>query len=425
MRGVGEILAYFRALRRDLLGILGQRFATYGDFFYSEFRGFPVYMTCDPELVHRVLVDDARAFRKRRLDLEVLGNGLLTSDGDVWRRHRRMIQPGFASGAVARYGALIQDEVERLVDAWSDRPTVELRSQMMALTLRIVCRALFGQQFSGNPRRLSHALQVLQDGVVRPKFFPAWAPTPGALLRRAMRSLVDREVYAIIDGADRAPGTLLAELCAAADEQGTLNREQLRDEVVTLFLAGHETTALALTWAFYLLALHPDVARAVRDEARKVAGTGRLGAEHHPALEVTARVVQETMRLYPPVYVIPRVCAEPVELAGYELPVGAEIWLWTYFVHRDARWHPLPDRFDPARFVPDGEIARRPNAYLPFGAGTRSCVGRHFAMLEAVLIVASLARRFHFELADSVPLRPRPRVTLAPERPVRMRLARA
>jgi cytochrome P450 len=324
---------------------------------------------------------------------------------------------------VARYGALMQDEIERLVASWSKQRRVELRSEMMGLTLRIVCRALFGQRFAGNPRRLSHAIQILQDGVIKPKIFPPWAPTPGALLRRGMRALVDRDVYAIIDAADRAPGTLLADLCAVADEQGALSRKELRDEVVTLFLAGHETTALALTWTFYLLALHRDVAEAVRAEVRSVAGSAPIGAEHHPRLELTARVVQESMRLYPPVYVIPRVAAEPVVIDGVTIPKDAEVWLWTYFVHHDARWHPRPECFDPARFLPDGEALRHPHAYLPFGAGTRACIGRHFAMLEAVLTVASVVRRFDFELVDSIPLRPRPRVTLAPERPVVMRLS--
>jgi cytochrome P450 len=379
-------------------------------------------MTCDPDVIRKVLVDDARAFVKRTLDLEVLGNGLLTSDGETWRRHRRMIQPGFRHEAVARYGALMQEELEQLLSSWSKRRTVELRSEMMALTLRIVCRALFGQQFAGNPRRLSRAMHVLQDGVIEPKIFPRWAPTPGALLRRAMRALVDRDVYGIIDAQDRAPGTLLADLCAAADDQGALSRRQLRDEVVTLFLAGHETTALALTWTFYLLALHRDVAHAVRAEARSVAGSSPIGAEHYPRLELTARVVHESMRLYPPVYVIPRVAGERVVIDGVTIPKDAEIWLWTYFVHHDARWYPRPERFDPTRFLPDVEATRHPHAYLPFGAGTRSCVGKHFALLEAVLTVASVMRRVDFEPVDSIPLRPRPRVTLAPERPVVMRI---
>lgn len=421
---IRDILVYFAALRRDVLGLMGQRFATYGDLYYSEFRGFPAYMTCDPEAIRRVLVDDARAFRKRTLDLEVLGNGLLLSDGEQWRRHRRLIQPGFRHEAVLRYGDLIRDELERLVADWSLQHTVELRAQMMALTLRIVCRALFGQHFAGNPRRLARAMHVLQDGVVRPKLLPPWVPTPSSLNRRRMRALVDRDVYAIIDGAERVPGTLLADLCSAADEQGRLSRVQLRDEVVTLFLAGHETTALALTWTLYLLCLHPVVAEAVRREVRAVAGSGSIDARHFPALELTTRVVQEAMRLYPPVYVIPRVCAETVELAGYSIPPGAEVWLWTYFVHHDARWHPLPERFDPSRFVADGEIATNPSSYLPFGAGTRSCIGRHFAMLEAVLGVAWIVNTFDLMLVDPVPIRPLPRVTLAPDGPVKVRLVR-
>lgn len=422
-RGLVDELARLRDLSSDVLGTIAQRFAIYGDFYYVA-TPIPNYATCDPDLMHQVLVTEARSFVKRTTSLEVLGKGLLMSDGDFWRRQRRLIQPGFQRESIQRYGVTIAEEVEAMLSRWARRSEVEIRGEMLSLTLEIVCRALFGRRFGGNGRRLGHAVAALQEGVIRPQFIPRWIPTPRRLIDMRYRAIVDSEVYAIID----APGTprdaLLYDLKAATDEQGRMSRQQLRDEVVTLFLAGHETTALTLTWALYLVSLHPAIEAALVDEVRSVAGNGTLGAEHAQKLELTERVLKETMRLYPPAYVLPRVAAERVKIGDYFIPQGAEVWLWPYFSQRDARYFARPDRFDPNRFLPDGEHARSPRAYLPFGAGSRACVGRHFAMLEAVIALASMVRRFRLTPVDARPLRTYPRITLAPARPVRMRLER-
>lgn len=420
-RGFLDELSHFRDLRANVLGTLGQRFATYGDFYYASVVGFDVYSTCDPDITHDVLVTHAARFKKRSIDLELLGNGLLLSEGEHWRRQRRRIQPGFRHESIQRYAALIADEVEQLLARLAPGSVIELRSEMLALTLRVVCRALFGQSFSGDARRLAHAMHVLQEAVVTPKFLPPWLPTPRRLRDERMRAIIDEEVYAILDRAQAAPGSLLHELRGAADEQGGMTRQELRDEVVTLFLAGHETTALALTWAFYLVALHPSVDRALADELCQGGGATR-GARALEALDLCPRVLKEAMRLYPPVYVIPRVVERRVKLGGYWLAPGATIWLWTYFMQRDPRWFRLPDRFDPDRFLPDGEASRQPRAYIPFGAGTRSCIGKHFANLEALMVLSSLLARYRLELVDTRPLPLRPRVTLSPARPVRVRL---
>ncbi len=229
---------------------------------------------------------------------------------------------------------------------------------------------------------------------------------------------VDREVYPIIDRGGE-PGSLLSDLIAMTDEEGAMTRQQLRDEVVTLFLAGHETTALTLTWACYQLALHPEVDAQLDAELLGASDLARLGPAKLP---LTERVLLETMRLYPPAYVIPRVCAEPVELGGYRVEPGAEIWMWIYFLHHDARWFDEPERFRPERFLPEAEAQRRPGTFLPFGAGSRACVGRHFAMLEAVLSLAALLRRFRLRLVSSRTMRLHPRITLAPARPIHVRL---
>jgi len=406
-------------LRRDVLGTVGQRFATYGDFYYAEAPNVDMYSVCHPDLMHEVLVTQARAFRKRTTDLELLGNGLLTSDGEEWRRQRRRIQPGFRHDSIRRYATLIAEEAETLVQGLHEGSILDLRREMMQLTLGIVCRALFGQQFAGRQERLSRAMRVLQELVLQPKFLPRWLPTPGNLLRRHMIREVDREVFPIIDRGGE-PGSLLADLIAMTDAEGAMTRQQLRDEVVTLFLAGHETTALTLTWTLYQLALHPEIDAELSDEVRRAPRD--LAKAELSQLPLAERVLNESMRLYPPAYVIPRVCAEPIELGGYRLQPGAEVWLWVYFMHHDARWFDEPERFRPERFLPEAEAARRPNTFIPFGAGSRACVGQHFAMLEAILCLAAVLRRFKLTLVSPRTVRLHPRITLAPARPIQVRL---
>jgi len=415
-----EELRALNDLRRDVLGTVAQRFATYGDLYYNEAAGnVDMYHTCHPDLIHQVMVTQARAFHKRTTDLEVLGNGLLTSDGEEWRRQRRRIQPGFRHESIRRYATLIAEEAESMVGALKDGDVLDLRQQMMQLTLRIVCRALFGQRFAGRSERLSRAMKVLQEQVFFPKFFPPWVPSPGNLLRRHLIAEVDREVFPIIDRGGE-PGSLLSDLIAMTDDEGAMTRRQLRDEVVTLFLAGHETTALALTWSCYQLALHPEIDATLADELK--GAPADLALTQLSQLPLAGRVLSETLRLYPPAYVVPRVCAEPLSLGGYRIEPGAEVWLWTYFMHHDARWFDEPERFRPERFLPEAEAARRPNTYIPFGAGTRACVGRHFADLEAILCLAALLRRFKLHLVSPLTVRIHPRITLAPGRSIQIRV---
>lgn len=418
-----EELLYFQELRKDVLGTVGQRFAVYGDVYYSSVRGHGAFSAMDPEFVHAVLVTQASSFHRRTIDLEFLGNGVLTSHGEDWRRKRRRVQPGFRHDRIAGYAALMRGEVERWLGRLKPGMRLDLHESMRDLTLRIVSRALFGQQFGGDARELGRATRILQEAVLQPKFLPPWLPTPHRLRHRYMSRLVDRQVYAIIDRGESAPGSLLSTLRAALDVEEPASREELRDEVVTLLLAGHETTALALTWAFYLIALHPQVDERLAAEIESVAGAQTPDDRHFERLELTQRVLKETMRLYPPVYVVPRVCVDPVKVGSYSIKAGDELWLWPYFIHRDARWFSLPDRFDPDRFAVRGQSTLSARTYLPFGAGMRSCVGQGFAMLEAALVVAAVLQRFRVELTDARPVYPYPRITLAPGRAVRVRLA--
>jgi cytochrome P450 len=415
-------LLYFEELRKDVLGTLAQRFAVYGDVYYSSVRGHGAFSAMDPEFIHAVLVTKASSFRRRTIDLEFLGNGVLTSHGEDWRRRRRRLNPGFRHDMIAGYAALMRAEVEGWLGGLEAGTHLELHESMRDLTLRIVCSALFGQQFGGDARELGRATRILQEAVLRPKILPPWVPTPYRLRHRYMSRLVDRQVYAIIDRGESAPGSLLSALRTALDAGEPASREELRDEVVTLLLAGHETTALALTWAFYLIALHPKIDERIAEELERVTGGETPDHRHFERLEFTRRVLDETMRLYPPVYVVPRVCIEPVKVGGYWISPGNEVWLWSYFMHRDARWFSLPDRFDPDRFLSRAQSAHSLRTYLPFGAGMRSCIGQGFATLEAVLVIAAVLQRFRPELTDARPVYPHPRITLSPGRAVRVRM---
>ncbi|HTV18234.1 MAG TPA: cytochrome P450 [Polyangiaceae bacterium] len=409
-------------IRNDVLGAMQRRFDQYGDAHWGEVLGPPSHCFRHPDAIAEVLVTHASKFGKRKRNLELLGDGLLLSEGERWRRQRRLIQPGFRHESILRYGRMIEEETAEMLRDWAPGVVVELRSAMMELTLRVVCRALFGQAFRGDARRLAETVARLQTIAVTPPILPDWAPSPLRSWRERLRRRVDREVYAIIDAGEASAGSLLAELRATRDREGGMTRTELRDEVVTLFLAGHETTALALTWTFHLLSRHPEVDAAVFAELGPRAPGRGVPTEAMEALELVRCVLKESMRLYPPAYVLPRRCLEPVTIAGRPIAAGEEAWLWIYHMHHDPRWHHQPERFDPGRFAADGEHARHPRAYAPFGAGSRSCIGRHFADLEMALVVANVLARYRLEPLDDEPIGLRPRVTLAPSRPVRVRL---
>ena len=227
-------------------------------------------------------------------------------------------------------------------------------------------------------------------------------------------------IFGIIDERQRAPGDdLVSQLLHGADGEG-MARQQLRDELVTLFLAGHETTALALTWSFFLLARHPEVEASLHEELDRVLGGRPPTYEDLERLEGPRLAVQEAMRIFPPLYLLPRVAKEDTELGGYPLAAGSEVLLWVYFMHLDPRWFPRPTEFRPQRFLPGSGEVLHPHAYAPFGAGPRACLGRNFAMVEAQLLLAAIAQRFRVRLAPGQDVRLNPRVTLGPQQPIQM-----
>jgi cytochrome P450 len=416
-------------LRTNLLGLYTRCAREYGDVALLRFGLRPVWVLSHPDLVEQVLT--SRHFTKHyalRMNRLLLGNGLLSSDGDFWLRQRRLMQPAFLRDRVTSYAGVMFEYSERWARSWRDDEKRNIHADMRQLTMEIAGKTLFGADAYGRGPAVAQALTDVMDAFVGRLFsvlrLPESVPTPANIRAwRAIRRL-DAILYGLIESrrADGSQADLLSILLHARDEQdGTgMTDKQLRDEAMTLFLAGHETTALALTYTLYLLAGHPDIQEQMRTELRDVLGDRPATAADVPLLGFTERVILESMRLYPPAYVLGRQAAEPCELGGYVLPAGGTVLMPQWVIHRDPRFYDEPDRFQPDRWADDLQKRLPRFAYFPFGGGPRVCIGNAFAMMEMVLVLASICRRWSFTRASTEPLRFKPRMTLAPLGPVEL-----
>ncbi len=428
-----SLWAYMRRMQSDPVARVLERFEQYGDIYFAPFLRRDVYVLRHPDHVHEVLVAQASKFEKPREGLtanqlrRLLGDGLLNSNGELWRRQRRLIQPAFRKERLDEYSQVILEHALAWRARQRDGALLDISREMMELTLSIVCKTLFDHEVTTEGDHVASAMRVFRQsfgGI--DAFLPGWLPTPGKRRSDAALAHVDDIVYRLIDRAPSATRRDLASrLAAALDEEGDqqgMSRRQLRDELLTLFLAGHETTSHALSWTWYLLASHPEAAHALYAEIDAVLGERAPQLSDLFKMPTLERVLSEAMRLYPPAYVLTRVACEDAEIGGYQIPKGADMVLWLYHMHHDARWFPEPERFDPDRFSPERRKRLPPSAYVPFGAGTRTCIGKQFAILEAQLILVTIAQRFRLELASTQPVERDMKVTLAPRGGLRMRL---
>jgi len=409
-------LATGRRFKRDTLGLLRQWQRDYGDIAYLRIGTLRFYWLFHPDLARDVLVTQAKRFRRTGRQVEVLrewdGDGLVTSDGDFWRRQRRLVQPAFSAGRLPDYARQMTTATSRLVDRWlKEQPDrIEVNTAMTDLTLEIMAGTFFGASLSRQSRQLGEAVAILSEYATReigkPFSLPNWVPLPS--IRRKLRAI--RYLNETIDAMIRERrtskedrGDLLSMLLHATDDEGDgkgLTDEQVRHEAMTLFLAGHDTTAGTLPWVWYLLAKHPDAhARLVEELERALQGRTPT-ADDLPQLRYTHMVVKETLRLYPQAYVLfARVAAEDVELGGYRIPRGSQLYPVPFTIHHDPRWYPEPERFEPERFTPE-RFDRLPScAWIPFGAGPRACIGAAFATMEMVLVVATIMQRVQLSVA--------------------------
>ncbi len=417
------LLDRLREIAKGPIVVIRKRFDTYGDIFYVENRGVPMYVMRHPDHLHEVLVTKASSFVKRSRDLdEFLGSGLLTSNGELWRRQRRLIQPAFTRPRLQQYAQAMIARTREMIERWRPGEVRDIGRDMMELTLGVVCKTLLDHDPDGQTDDVARAMTVLQETTGAFDPFPRWMPTPLHVRRRRAKKTLDRIIYPMIDAHGDPKGTdLISQIKFERDEEGTMSKTQLRDELVTLFLAGHETTALAMTWTFFLLAQNPEVEARLFEEVDRVLGGRAPCFEDLDALVVTRNVVQESMRLFPPLYILPRVADRDVEVGGFEIAKGSEIVLWVYFCHRDPRWFPNPDAFIPDRFLGDSKLILHPHAYLPFGSGSRTCIGKNFALAENQIILAMVAQRYRLALEPNQTVTLNARLTLGPRRPIRLR----
>jgi cytochrome P450 len=437
-RGIVRTLRYYAAFALDPIGFVRNRFATYGDAYYAPNANGGLVVFKHPDHLHEVLSTKASSFTKEHSALaqlsRVLGEGLLTSDGATWTRQRRMIGPAFAPARIAEYGSVMVDEALETVKTWtpSSRRGGQLRSvsdEMAALTLRVVSRALFGHDVAAHDiRTIATAMAAFQRSLSSPDFLPKWMKTPARRRLEEGAAALDKLMYGLIEqrraAKDDAPRTdLLERLVTAVDTEGkgeTLTIREVRDQLVTLFLAGHETTAHTLTWAFYALAKTPDVEKRLHEEIDRVLDGRPPQVADLEKLPYVEQVVNETLRMYPPVYGIGRRASEDVSIGEFHVPRGSEVMLWVYLTHHDPRFFPNPERFEPERFARD-RIASIPKfAFVPFGGGPRACIGKSFAMLEARLLLATIAQRYRLTLPKNARVEVAPRITLTPKRTLKM-----
>jgi cytochrome P450 len=420
---IGNLLA----LGKDPLGFFAETARRYGDLVSLDLAGWQTLLVSDLPAIEKILVDDHRNYVKHRFFWRhvtaVFGKGLLTSEGESWQRQRRLAAPAFAGRQLLAYDSAMVALTRQMLDGWKDGEVIDIHPEMMGLTLRIAAKTLFDSEVERDIRDMDHAMNDLIVEVAsrykRPIFVPDAIPLPGHLrYRRAIRT-VERVVSSMI-AERRASGLenrndFLSRLMAARDEAGKpMSDTLLRDEAITLLLAGHETTALALSWTWFLLGQHPDAQSRMAAEIAEVLGDRPARADDLPTLKFTESVVTEAMRLYPPAWAIGRESTQPFELGGYSFLAGTTIFIIPWVLHRDSRYFEEPEAFRPERWM--GSLARElPRfAYMPFGGGPRICIGQRFAMIEAVLVLTTMAQRFSMEWQPDRKITPFPSITLRP-----------
>lgn len=427
------ISGVMRDYQADPLGFATRCVREYGDVVSARFLYVPCFFIYHPDYIEQVLVTEQRNFIKsvslqtpfmRRL----VGNGLLSSEGDFWKRQRRLAQPAFHRERINVYSQTMTAYTERMMASWQAGETRDVHEDMMQLTLEIVAKTLFDADVTDTAREVGQLLSI----IVEPFSYQAsfkWIldnrlPTP--MHRRFHRTAqrLDEIVFGIINEhranqSDR--GDLLSMLLAAQDEDGSqMTDQQLRDEAMTLFLAGHETTALTMSWTWYLLAQHPEVEAKLMTEIESVLGGRTPTVADLPALKYADQVIKEAMRLYPPAYAMGRQALQEFELGGYRIPAKAQIFFFQYVTHRDPRYFAEPEKFQPERWTTDFVKQLPRYAYFPFGGGPRLCIGNSFAMMETVLILTTMAQRFKLKLKSGQTITPLPSITLRPANGVKM-----
>lgn len=404
----------------------------WGDMAVMYYTLFPLYIANHPDVVHDIFVTQANAFNKSlqtKIALKpVVGNGLFTNDGEDWRQQRKLAQPSFHTKRIQAYADVMVRYTEEVRQRIAPNQPIDIEREMAHLTMKIVGKTLFDYE-EGADDRMSEAVRVALRHVdvrfSRLVQLPDWLPTRENREFKQATDYLDLFIQQIVDqrrNSNEDNGDLLSMLMMAHDDETNtrMSDKQLRDEAMTIYGAGHETTSGTLTWTWYLLSQHPAIASKLHEELDRVLG-GRLPTfADLPALPYTEMVIKESMRLYPPAWATSRQTNQDVTVTGYPLKKDSIVLVNIYGMHRDERWFPNPDVFDPERFSPENEASINKRAYVPFGAGPRVCIGNSFAMMEARLLLATLAQQWHFDLAPDQHVEPARQFTLRPRYGMKM-----
>ncbi len=405
---LGQALRYLS----DIVGLM-QEAATYGDLATMSVKPALVYLLAHPDLIHEVFVrNQQKVGRGRSVETlkYLLGDGLVTADGPLHSRQRRLMQPQFYHKRIVAYSEIMRDYAIRHSAQWTDGTKVDMAEEMSNLTLHIVVKTLFGLKLPDEVRRIGNAFEISNDYVTVRANQPSWVstilhrmPLPFTRKFRNQLAYLDATVYGLIEQR-RQTGTanndLLSLLLQVRDHDvqdpdgGVMTDRQVRDETITLFAAGHETTAVALAWTWYLLATHEEIQERFHDELTTVLAGKPPGPEDLPQLQYTEQILTESMRLYPPIWSIARMTYQPLTLEGYKIPAGAILTAPPLLVHRDPRWYEHPLEFQPARWTTEFREQLPKFAFFPFGGGPRVCIGAGFSWLEAKLLLATLGQKW-------------------------------
>ncbi len=414
-------LEYFTGIAREYGDIAGLRILNFKTIFINH-----------PDLIEEVLVTNARLYSKGRVlraNRHVFGEGLLTSEGEFWLRQRRLSQPAFHRARIASYAATMVEYAQRMMDGWRSGEERDVHREMLRLTLQIVGKTLFDTDVERDAQEVGKSLELLLEigaNFRRTIFVPHWLPTPANLRVKREVAQIEKILYRIISerrASGRDAGDLLSMLLAAQDEDGSrMTDKQLRDETITLFLAGHETTASTLSWTWWLLAQNPAAEAKLHQELDAVLGERAPTLDDLSKLVYAGHVITESLRLYPAAWGLARLAVQDHEIAGYPVTKGMGVTMAQWVVHRDKRWYDAPEEFRPERWEND-LLKRLPRfAYFPFGGGPRQCIGNTFALMEATLILATIARKFRLRLVANHPVVPLASITLRPRHGVRVKL---
>jgi cytochrome P450 len=418
-----DILGYFHNSIREFNGISRAKVGPYHYVGISE----PAYIErifTHPEIYEKGRDAKALCF--------LLGNGLVTSEGEFWLKQRRLIQPLFHKQRLQTFVQKIEKATTVLLKNLEGHTgeVIDIHTEMTRVTLDIVSQTLMSTEVKGDFKKISDALHVVMAGMMKIIKVPTWIPTLGNLRMKKNRAVLDDTIFKIINDRRKTKEgfddllTMLMEV-EDADTRERMTDKQLRDELITIFLAGHETTANALSFTFYLLAQHPEIKQRIVDEVQKVIGDSEMTFENLNKLEFTTMVIKESMRLYPPVWGITRDASREDVIGGYRIKKGDSIAMSPYAVHRLEKYWENPLKFDPERFSPERMKNIHRYAWFPFGGGQRLCIGNNFAMMEMQIILALVCTQFNFTLAENFKLELEPLVTLRPRHGVKMVLQKA